>query len=44
MNPDLAMGDDAEEDRGGNLFTVFGEPDLKIESKDGKLTVTGPAV
>jgi len=41
MNPDLAMGDELLKKTGaGNLFTVFGEPDLKIESKDGKVTVT----
>jgi len=41
MNPDLAMGDDLLKKTGaGNLFMVFGEPDLKIEkTKDGELTV-----
>jgi len=42
MNPDLAMGDELLKKTGaGNLFTVFGEPDLKLETnKDGQLVVT----
>lgn len=41
MNPDLAMGQDLLKKTGaGNLFMVFGEPDLKVsKGKDGKLTV-----
>ncbi len=41
MNPDLAMGDELLKKTGsGNLFMVFGEPDVEIkEAKDGKLTV-----
>ena len=41
MNPDLAMGDELLKKTGaGNLFIVFGEPDLKVETqKDGKLVV-----
>jgi adenine-specific DNA-methyltransferase len=41
MNPDLAMGDDLLKKTGaGNLFMVFGEPDLEIKKqKDGTLTV-----
>lgn len=41
MNPDLAMGDELLKKTGaGNLFMVFGEPDLAVEkTKDGKLTV-----
>jgi adenine-specific DNA-methyltransferase len=41
MNPDLAMGDELLKKTGaGNLFMVFGEPDLKIhKEKDGRLTV-----
>jgi adenine-specific DNA-methyltransferase len=32
MNPDLAMGDTLLKKTGaGNLFTVFGEPDVRIE-------------
>ena len=41
MNPDLAMGDELLKKTGtGNLFTVFGEPDVKLERKDGKVVVT----
>jgi adenine-specific DNA-methyltransferase len=38
MNPDLAMGDELLKKTGsGNLFMVFGEPDLSIEKQpDGK--------
>ncbi|PIZ20869.1 MAG: site-specific DNA-methyltransferase, partial [Deltaproteobacteria bacterium CG_4_10_14_0_8_um_filter_43_12] len=41
MNPDLAMGDDLLKKTGaGNLFMVFGEPDVEIsEQKDGTLIV-----
>jgi len=41
MNPDLAMGDELLKKTGaGNLFMVFGEPDVKITKvKDGKLSV-----
>ena len=41
MNPDLAMGDELLKKTGaGNLFMVFGEPDVKItKAKDGKVTV-----
>lgn len=41
MNPDLAMGDELLKKTGaGNLFMVFGEPDLKVKKeKGGKLTV-----
>ncbi len=41
MNPDLAMGDELLKKTGaGNLFMVFGEPDIEVEhGKDGKLTV-----
>jgi len=39
MNPDMAMGDDLLKKTGaGNLFMVFGEPDVEIKKqKDGKL-------
>jgi adenine-specific DNA-methyltransferase len=42
INPDLQMGDHLLKKSGaGNLFTVYGEPDLEIKSlADGKLTVT----
>jgi adenine-specific DNA-methyltransferase len=41
MNPDLAMGDELLKKTGaGNLFMVFGEPDLTIEKgSDGKVVV-----
>jgi adenine-specific DNA-methyltransferase len=39
MNPDLAMGDELLKKTGsGNLFLVFGEPDIELQKqKDGKL-------
>ena len=40
MNPDLAMGDELLKKTGaGNLFTVFGEPDVALTRKDSKLVV-----
>lgn len=41
MNPDLAMGDELLKKTGaGNLFMVFGEPDVAIKKgKDGQITV-----
>lgn len=40
MNPDLAMGDELLKKTGaGNLFTVFGEPDVRLTKEDGKLVV-----
>jgi adenine-specific DNA-methyltransferase len=41
MNPDLQMGDDLLKKTGaGNLFMVFGEPDVEIrKAKDGKCVV-----
>jgi adenine-specific DNA-methyltransferase len=41
MNPDLAMGDELLKKTGaGNLFMVFGEPDLDVtETSDGQLVV-----
>jgi adenine-specific DNA-methyltransferase len=40
MNPDLSMGDDLLKKTGaGNLFMIFGEPDIEIrKAKGGKLT------
>jgi adenine-specific DNA-methyltransferase len=40
MNPDLAMGDELLKKTGaGNLFMVFGEPDVEIKKQiDGKFT------
>lgn len=41
MNPDLAMGGDLlKKTRSGNLFMIFGEPDLTIKDEgDGMLSV-----
>jgi adenine-specific DNA-methyltransferase len=41
MNPDLAMGDELLKKTGsGNLFMVFGEPDIEIKpTADGQLTL-----
>jgi len=41
MNPDLSMGDELLKTTGaGNLFMVFGEPDVDIEKrKDGKIVM-----
>ena len=40
MNPDLAMGDELLKKTGsGNLFMVFGEPDVKIKKAKGEVTV-----
>jgi len=41
MNPDLAMGDELLKKTGaGNLFMVFGEPDLEVQKQqDGRLVV-----
>jgi len=42
MNPDLALGDELLKKTGaGNLFMVFGEPDIDVKKKkDGSLVVT----
>jgi adenine-specific DNA-methyltransferase len=40
MNPDLHMGRDLKATGTGNLFVIFGEPDIRIETlKDGRLQV-----
>jgi hypothetical protein len=40
MNPDLAMGEELLKKTGaGNLFMVFGEPDVEIRQKDGHVVV-----
>ena len=40
MNPDLHMSDDLKNTGKGNLFVVFGEPDIDIESQaDGAIAV-----
>jgi len=35
MNNDLVMGDDLKKTGSGNLFTVFGEPDIEIRTGQG---------
>jgi adenine-specific DNA-methyltransferase len=35
MNPDLAIGDVLKKTGAGNLFMVFGEPDLDIQEQEG---------
>jgi adenine-specific DNA-methyltransferase len=35
MNADLVMGEELKKTGAGNLFTVFGEPDIEIERNDG---------
>lgn len=41
MNPDLSMGDELLKKTGaGNLFMVFGEPDIRWSSVDGDLVTT----
>ncbi|WP_210481538.1 site-specific DNA-methyltransferase [Naasia sp. SYSU D00948] len=41
MNADLLMGDELKKTGSGNLFTVFGEPDVSVdEVSDGNLRVT----
>jgi adenine-specific DNA-methyltransferase len=38
--PDLLlMGKDLKKDGRGNLFTVFGEPDVRVEQVDGRMVV-----
>jgi len=40
MNPELWMGQGLLKKTGtGNLFTVFGEPDIEIRNQDGKIVV-----
>ena len=36
MNPDLHMADDLKNTGKGNLFVVFGEPDIAVEAVDGE--------
>jgi adenine-specific DNA-methyltransferase len=40
MNADLVMGEELKKTGAGNLFTVFGEPDIEITEADDQLTVT----
>ena len=35
MNADLVMGEELKKTGAGNLFTVFGQPDIEIERLDG---------
>jgi len=40
MNPDLLMGDVLKKTGAGNLFTVFGQPDIDLRTRaDGQLEV-----
>src|SRR5512143_2538755 len=40
-NPDLAMGDVLKKTGAGQLFTVFGQPDIEVKTvKGGQVTVT----
>lgn len=40
MNPDLHMADELKNTGKGNLFTVFGEPDIDLlEEEDGRIAV-----
>jgi len=39
MNADLLMGEDLKKTGAGNLFTVFGEPDIALHREDGQCTV-----
>jgi adenine-specific DNA-methyltransferase len=39
MNADLVMGEELKKTESGNLFTVFGEPDILIKEENDELTV-----
>lgn len=39
MNADLVMGEDLKKTGAGNLFTVFGEPDVEISTEGDELRV-----
>ena len=41
MNADLLMGEDLKKTGAGNLFTVFGEPDIEVRSTGGGQHVVG---
>jgi len=41
MNPDLAMGDLLKKTGSGNLFMVFGEPDVEIRRVGPQMTQSG---
>ena len=41
MNPDLLLGDELLKKTGaGNLFMVFGEPDIELKTENNQLIVT----
>ena len=42
MNADLVMGDELKKTGAGNLFTVFGEPDIEIEHEGDELQRRAP--
>jgi adenine-specific DNA-methyltransferase len=39
MNNDLLMGEELKKTGAGNLFTVFGEPDIVLKEEDGHVVV-----
>ncbi|HEX5593863.1 MAG TPA: site-specific DNA-methyltransferase [Solirubrobacterales bacterium] len=39
MNADLVMGEELKKTGAGNLFTVFGEPDIEVIAEDDELRV-----
>lgn len=39
MNPELHMSDELKNTGSGNMFVVFGEPDIDWDIKDGQITV-----
>lgn len=39
MNSDLLMGEELKKTGAGNLFTVFGEPDISVKVEDGEVHV-----
>ena len=39
MNADLVMGEELKKTGAGNLFTVFGQPDIEIKKEDDELRV-----
>ena len=39
MNADLVMGEELKKTGAGNLFTVFGEPDIEIATEGDELRV-----
>jgi len=39
MNADLVIGEELKKTGAGNLFTVFGEPDIEVKRENGELRV-----